>query len=90
VAREPAHIVISGALVSELCALQGIPLADGDAEAVAAIYAEYVDLIAAIEATELEPETAPPLRLVVPRFLDSPPQPPGNALPGPRPSPGPQ
>jgi hypothetical protein len=65
VGRDPAPISISPRAVSELCALQGIPLGEGDAEAVAAILAEYLQLVATIDAVELDAEAAPPLQLMI-------------------------
>ena len=64
------------AVVSELCAAQRIPLADGDLEAVTEIYREYLRLIEALDGVEIEREAAPPFRLQI----EHRPPPPGNAI----------
>jgi hypothetical protein len=53
------------AVVSELCAVQRIPFADGDLEAVTLVYREYLRLIETIDAAELGREAAPPMRLQI-------------------------
>jgi hypothetical protein len=56
-------------VVSELCALQGIPLGDDDVDTVSAIFAEYLQDVAILETVALDPEAEPPLRLVISQRL---------------------
>jgi hypothetical protein len=56
------------AVVAELCELEGIALGEGDLEAVARIYREYLDLADALKNEPLAMEAAPPLRLDLSRL----------------------
>jgi hypothetical protein len=64
------------AVVGELCAREGIPLGEGDLEAVTQLYREYLALADVLKNEPLAMEAAPPLTL---RLSQQDPAPPGQA-----------